>query len=314
MGTKRLTRALLAGFVLLAGGLGTASPAQAGDGRGVDILGEVGAYYKQGLKREADFWGLVGYAGQVAGHCRNNLGSVGHNIFTSPEFHNAHWTWEARVDALYRGLLDREPDAGGRQGWLNAIYGGMPWHEVVSGFVNSSEYAGRRDTVCNRPNWPNRTTFYMAYASQHWSSPKNVSCYDITDTKHWCRDVHGWEGVSYSNAADYTINISSVQRAENNGWWGATIGTKNGNFYEGCQRRDDTYWRCDTFTPRTNVEGIERQAASTGYYLRVLKDWAYKEVYVQLGCVYSVVGLWMGMAEWDAVATDCQTSPYYRGG
>jgi hypothetical protein len=44
--------------------------------------------------------------------------------------------------SLYRSIMQREPDAGGHQYWVNAMRNGMAREEVIRRFFSSPEYQG----------------------------------------------------------------------------------------------------------------------------------------------------------------------------
>jgi hypothetical protein len=54
----------------------------------------------------------------------------------------------AKVLTLYRGLLNREPDADGYRGWLDDLNNGGSWTDVVDAYLNSGEFAGSAELIC----------------------------------------------------------------------------------------------------------------------------------------------------------------------
>ncbi len=56
------------------------------------------------------------------------------------------------IEALYRGLLDREPDQGGRENYRNRIREGTNLTELISEFVQSEEFRKRNGDSFLRPD------------------------------------------------------------------------------------------------------------------------------------------------------------------
>lgn len=302
--------------------LGAAPAAHAGDGRAVSIRGEVSAYYKQGLARTPDSAGWAEWAKTTSVNCNTNLGTrTGKGIFGSSEFLTVRKTWEARVDAAYRGLLDRNPDATGRQHYLSALYSGTKtWSQVLDAFVGSTEYVNRRSNICNTPEWSVRYTHNLSHRPSAWNSDAPWGpCYDTysgsTRTGSVCRGLRGVEnfrdpstGVTYNFLpATYTPAASTVARVQYHGVYGANVATDSGSLYEGCQRRDSSYWRCDYYVKRPDVVSY---SSSRNYWLKVLKDWSYYQATTTLACVASIVGNWVGTSDPHDIVIDCGGQPY----
>ncbi|GAA4632689.1 hypothetical protein GCM10023196_067130 [Actinoallomurus vinaceus] len=55
---------------------------------------------------------------------------------------------DARVLALYRGALNREPDKAGFDNWTGLLNGGMPWATVVDKFFGSDEFDALVPKIC----------------------------------------------------------------------------------------------------------------------------------------------------------------------
>jgi hypothetical protein len=77
------------------------------------------------------------------------LRDLARGVYTSAEFEGLGYDAASRVLALYRGVLNREPDAGGfatYHGQLSANPGS--WPAVVDALVFSGEFAGLRGAIC----------------------------------------------------------------------------------------------------------------------------------------------------------------------
>jgi hypothetical protein len=157
----------------------------------------------------------------------------------------------------------------------------------------------RGNTTLNPPSW-------------HFRSPVWEFCWDRTSDILVCRDLRGAEEVPATGAYNYTVPASAVVKAQYHGFHGAQFGTKSGNFYEGCQRRDDAYWRCDYFVPNPNYHLVRHTNTNFAYWLRALGDWADGAVYQQVPCVTSIVGNWVGAAQPESILIDCWSEPYQR--
>lgn len=71
---------------------------------------------------------------------------LGTTVFTSGEYTNTnHQTY---VTDLYAAYLQRSPDSGGNQNWLNALAGGSTFAQVRNGFAYSLEFQGNVVRLC----------------------------------------------------------------------------------------------------------------------------------------------------------------------
>lgn len=85
----------------------------------------------------------------AANNCSPVLGNVGGHLFSTAEFTNRPLTSAQRVSALYRGLLNRNPDSGGLNHWVGLLNAGYPWSAVVSSFTGFAEYRNRVAYICH---------------------------------------------------------------------------------------------------------------------------------------------------------------------
>ena len=63
----------------------------------------------------------------------------------SPEFLNKNTTNEEYLTVLYEAFFNRQPDAGGWQGWLDAMQNGASREDVLNGFIYATEFANLCD-------------------------------------------------------------------------------------------------------------------------------------------------------------------------
>jgi hypothetical protein len=77
------------------------------------------------------------------------LRSLARGVYTSAEFEGLGYDSGSRVLALYRGVLNREPDSGGFTFYYNQLNANPgAWSGIVDGFVNSTEFANLRGAIC----------------------------------------------------------------------------------------------------------------------------------------------------------------------
>ena len=103
-----------------------------------NITAFVTRLYTLVLGRQPDAAGLQDHAGALRKGV--SAADVVWGFFGSPEFAKRSLTNGQRVDAAYRALLDRGPDAGGMATHVAILDSGMSMKAVVSSFVNSTEY------------------------------------------------------------------------------------------------------------------------------------------------------------------------------
>lgn len=107
-------------------------------GRVVDGL------YGQYLQRRADAFGRGYWISQLAQGV--TVDDVAQAMLSSAEYATRHAGNSAFVDALYRDILGRNADAGGRTLWLNQLASGVGRDAVIQSFLRSTE---RVDRVIN---------------------------------------------------------------------------------------------------------------------------------------------------------------------
>jgi hypothetical protein len=142
-----LTVSSLAVPLLLAAQAGLAQPASAA----AVIPGQwIAKIYSEGLGRAPDqgAWSNMVAFFSANGCSASTLAQKGEPIYTSAEFAGLSYDNAARLLALYRGALDREPDTSGYNYYLNLLNTGTSWASVVGDFFTSSEFVNDAGTFC----------------------------------------------------------------------------------------------------------------------------------------------------------------------
>lgn len=123
---------------------GTAAPADVVDefAQSPEMQRSVGTVTRSFLAylgRVPDPSGLSYWVGKI--RSGKSIGWVNASLAASPEFarRQASLTDAEFIDALYRDLLDRTPDAGGRAHWLAKLASGTTRAAVVGSFVAQPE-------------------------------------------------------------------------------------------------------------------------------------------------------------------------------
>ena len=104
---------------------------------GVD--GFVQRCYEIALNRQPDPAGLSNWKNMLLLNQACGV-SVAFGFVYSPEFQNAGFDNEVYVTKMYNLFLGREPDAGGKQYWIDKLNGGESREEIFAGFANSVEF------------------------------------------------------------------------------------------------------------------------------------------------------------------------------
>lgn len=84
-----------------------------------------------------------------------------YGFFFSPEMKGRNLSNDAYVEVLYKTLMNRPSDPGGKAGWVGALNGGALREQVFAGFVNSAEFEG----LCNAAGIDRGYFDYMQPAS-----------------------------------------------------------------------------------------------------------------------------------------------------
>ena len=95
--------------------------------------------YRIALNREPEIEGLNGWTGRLYSH-ETDIHGIAVGFIFSQEFQNHQYSNDEYVIILYRTFLNREPDAMGKQDWINRLDNGASRLEIMNGFIYSEEY------------------------------------------------------------------------------------------------------------------------------------------------------------------------------
>ena len=96
--------------------------------------------YTKALGRAYDVDGLNDWTGDYLDG-KATADKIAYGFILSDEFVNRNLSDEAYVDTLYRTFFDREPDEGGKAGWLYELNNGASRKDVLDGFLGAEEFA-----------------------------------------------------------------------------------------------------------------------------------------------------------------------------
>src|SRR5206468_12810832 len=97
--------------------------------------------YENILLRQPDSGGLSAWVGQLSSGTMTRA-QVALGFLQSAEFAGLASTQNrVSISLLYFDMMRRQPDTGGFTGWLAALNSGATLRDVITAFLNSSEYA-----------------------------------------------------------------------------------------------------------------------------------------------------------------------------
>ncbi len=106
----------------------------------LDDTGFIELVYRNVLGRAADSGGRSYWLAQMSGGV--DRGAV-MTAFSESEENRRATYGEVRSTMLYVGMLDRSPEPSGLAYWADLIDGGVPYSDVIAGFLESTEYKQR---------------------------------------------------------------------------------------------------------------------------------------------------------------------------
>ena len=98
---------------------------------------KVDSLFRAILHRPADSAGIAYHVPTLA--AGNSIDAVIMSLLDSTEYQNKHASNAAYIDGLYRDLLGRAPDEGGRNGWIAALNSGTTRASAAQTFLDSTE-------------------------------------------------------------------------------------------------------------------------------------------------------------------------------
>ena len=135
---KRATALLAAAAISLSAVVVAPVKAEAADEAGIRAF--VTRMYEVCLDREPDTDGLNDWSNRLATGQEQGA-NIAFGFIFSEEFQNLNLCNEHYVDSMYAAFFDREGDAAGKADWLGQLNSGATRGHVMTGFVNSEEFA-----------------------------------------------------------------------------------------------------------------------------------------------------------------------------
>ena len=106
--------------------------------KNVNLTAFVSRMYTKALGRAYDVSGLNDWTGDYLDG-KKSANDIAYGFILSQEFEGRNLSDEAYVDTLYRTFFDREPDEGGKAGWLDELANGTSRKDVLDGFLGAQE-------------------------------------------------------------------------------------------------------------------------------------------------------------------------------
>ena len=125
-----------AGYGISAGSVTSCEPRD----KNVNLTSFVSRMYTKALNRAYDVSGLNDWTGDYLDG-KKSANDIAYGFILSQEFESRNLTNEQYVDTLYRTFFDREPDEGGKAGWLDELAKGTSRKDVLDGFLGAQEFA-----------------------------------------------------------------------------------------------------------------------------------------------------------------------------
>jgi hypothetical protein len=97
-------------------------------------------FYQLCLGRNPDPTGLDGWVSALLNGSQTGS-DVAYGFVFSQEFLTKNTRNAEYLDVLYKAFFNRQPDAAGLQGWLDAIQNGASREDVLKGFIYAAEFA-----------------------------------------------------------------------------------------------------------------------------------------------------------------------------
>lgn len=131
-------------------------------GRGTSVAAFVTRFYQQCLNREPDTGGLEHWADSLNNGDKTGAELANSFVF-SEEFENQNTSDSEFVTILYKAFLNREPDTGGYNNWMNKIAGGASRASVLDGFTSAQEFKNLCQTYGITATSTSNNTFIQAF-------------------------------------------------------------------------------------------------------------------------------------------------------
>lgn len=166
------------------------------------LTGQVERLYRAYFDRAPEPDGMLYWRTQrVQGRSLSNTSAA---FATSPEFVATYGPLDNGqfIDLVYRNVLDRSPDAGGRAFWLGRMQAGMIRGAVMIGFSESAEFVTTTGTV--RPAVGNEDQLRRLYWAYFNRAP------DAAGLEYWMAEVQrsGLDAASGAFARSPEFNVT----------------------------------------------------------------------------------------------------------
>lgn len=144
---KHLRNLLLPVLIVAGVVAGVPGAALADIGRPDNAETEIENYYREFLGRPSDPGGFAGYRDRMWNDCKFGVLAAGMMIGDAREAHDRHRSPSAFVPAMFRALLNRNPDPGGLRTYVNVIATrGYRW--AIRDIQASPEFRNRLNAMC----------------------------------------------------------------------------------------------------------------------------------------------------------------------
>ncbi len=123
---------------------------------GAAVKGQyIAKMYTEGLGRLPEQTAWINNINTFASQGCNatTLRNLGIGVYTSAEFNNLGYDNAAKLLALYRGALNREPASTEYNNNLTLLNTGTSWTTMVNNFFMGSEFANKVSSMCNSANY-----------------------------------------------------------------------------------------------------------------------------------------------------------------
>lgn len=179
---------------------GTSTPIQLAGYVG-SLDDQMARLYQAYFDRAPDAAGLEFWRDQRAGG--RNLDSVSDEFVRSPEFVETYGALDddAFVELVYRNVLDRAPDAGGKAFWLDQLASGRTRGSLMTLFSESPEFIDDTGTVASES--PNTAAVRRLYAALFGREA------DVDGLATWSAEAN--RGVPLDDIAWHFIQTSEFQ-------------------------------------------------------------------------------------------------------
>ena len=192
-----------------------------------DIRGFVERLYNNVLNRASepggiDFWTNELYTYKETG-AQVAVGFIG-----SKEFKDRNTSDSDFIDILYRTFFDREPEAGGKNFWMNQLKtGAMTRDQVAMGFIDSQEWADTcaRYGIRSGGSYKSKVTIQpssltLAFVERMYTTALGRD-YDTAGRDFWAKPLANFEltgeqvGINFFNSAEMKgYNLSDSEYIE----------------------------------------------------------------------------------------------------